>query len=152
LILAGPGIPNGMIHDGLVGNVDIVPTILELVDLPLPQLADGRSLVEDFATLAAGGKAAGREVVFANTTLFTSARSASGHKLIAPWDKEGPDRPSFFALNDDPDERNPLALEGELAERLEAAIKAIRRAGLEARAGEALIDELTAQRMKELGY
>jgi len=44
LILLGPGIPAGVIHDR-VNSVDLVPTLAELAGIPLPGEIDGRSLV-----------------------------------------------------------------------------------------------------------
>ncbi len=44
LILAGPGIPHGAVSDTLVQQVDILPTLCDLLDLPTPRPLDGRPI------------------------------------------------------------------------------------------------------------
>lgn len=44
LILAGPGVPEGVVHDGLVANLDIYPTILQALDVAPRGALDGVSL------------------------------------------------------------------------------------------------------------
>ena len=54
MIVRWPGrIPNGIETDAMAMNTDLLPTILELLDLPLPQdrIIDGRNIVQ---TLTAG--------------------------------------------------------------------------------------------------
>ncbi len=46
LILLGPGIPAGRVHDR-VNSVDLAPTLAELAGIPGPAEIDGRSLVRD---------------------------------------------------------------------------------------------------------
>ena len=58
LILRGPGIPQGARSDELVEILDVMPTLLELVGLPLPKGNQGMSLVP----VMRGGK--GREVTY----------------------------------------------------------------------------------------
>ena len=48
LILAGPGVPRGVRRRAPVESTDIVPTVAELVDLPLASPVRGVSLVELF--------------------------------------------------------------------------------------------------------
>ena len=45
LIIAGPGVPENTVVTGNTENVDIFPTLLELLDLPGPRGLDGESLV-----------------------------------------------------------------------------------------------------------
>ena len=45
LIMAGPGLPDGKLIDGLASNVDTAPTILNLAGFPVPSDAEGHSLV-----------------------------------------------------------------------------------------------------------
>jgi N-acetylglucosamine-6-sulfatase len=45
LLLRGPGVPRGRQVDALVANVDLAPTIAELLGVPVPGSVDGRSLV-----------------------------------------------------------------------------------------------------------
>lgn len=44
MIAAGPGIPAGETSDELVYNMDILPTVLDMAGLPVPETADARSL------------------------------------------------------------------------------------------------------------
>jgi hypothetical protein len=44
LVLAGPGIPAGAVSDALVQQVDLLPTICRLLDLPAPDRLDGRAI------------------------------------------------------------------------------------------------------------
>ena len=41
LVLAGPGVPTGEVHENLVQPVDVLPTLGRLLDLPLPETLDG---------------------------------------------------------------------------------------------------------------
>ena len=50
LVIAGPGVPPGITVDALTENVDIVPTLVELLGLDGAIEPDGKSLVELFAS------------------------------------------------------------------------------------------------------
>lgn len=50
LIMAGPGIPAGAPRDALVSQVDLLPTLCELVGIDVPVWAVGRSLVPTLTT------------------------------------------------------------------------------------------------------
>lgn len=45
MLFAGPGVPSGIETEALVENVDVLPTLLELVGLEVPYGVQGRSLV-----------------------------------------------------------------------------------------------------------
>lgn len=45
LVVAGPGIAEGQVYDGLVEMVDLVPTLCELAEAPIAHVQFGRSLV-----------------------------------------------------------------------------------------------------------
>lgn len=45
LILRGPGIPSGLVVDELVRTIDVMPTILEALDVPPPEGIEGESLL-----------------------------------------------------------------------------------------------------------
>lgn len=45
LLLAGPGVPEGRVVDAPVESLDILPTLLELASLPVPDTLRGQSLV-----------------------------------------------------------------------------------------------------------
>ena len=44
LVIAGPGLNQGLASDKLVSHVDLVPTILDLLDLPVHNMVQGKSL------------------------------------------------------------------------------------------------------------
>ncbi len=52
LVLAGPGVPSGVRSDVLARHIDLVPTVLALVGVPVPRELPGRCLV---AATRAGG-------------------------------------------------------------------------------------------------
>jgi arylsulfatase A-like enzyme len=49
LILAGPGVPSGRVVEDRVGSVDLLPTLLRLLDAPVPEGLPGRDLRAAFA-------------------------------------------------------------------------------------------------------
>jgi arylsulfatase A-like enzyme len=135
LVFWGPGrIPAGRRHAAQVSLVDIAPTLLDLVDLPIPPSLDGTSL-----------KAAIQEgTAIAPRTFFAEARA--GRRWLAPsrnerWSppliavrsdetkfivhrpSEGEAEPTRrFDLLRDPEERSPLPVEGEERERIDALV------------------------------
>jgi len=152
LILLGPGLPAGVVLHGPRENVDIAPTVLELLGLPpLPEAA-GRSLLADIRAAAAGQPTAGRHVVVSHTDQFMAARDAAGRKLIQPHDPAGADRPQYFDLSRDAREARPLPLDAGLPPELDQALQDLRAQGLRPLAGEDAIDAATRGRLQALGY
>lgn len=45
LLLRGPGLPSGTVCDALVSQIDVVPTLCELADVPTPGWVQGRSML-----------------------------------------------------------------------------------------------------------
>jgi arylsulfatase A-like enzyme len=156
LLFAGPGVPEGVVLDGPVENVDIVPTLLELLGLPPlnRDLVDGRSLLPAMQAAAAGGPRTGgaRDLVVSNTDQFTAVRNGDGAKLILPWDATGPDAAEAYRLTDDPGERRPANLDDETLAELLGALQKLRSQGLRPLMGEGELDEETRERMRQLGY
>lgn len=152
MIFSGPGVPQGVVLDGLAENIDLGPTVLDLLGLELPRGIDGESLLPALREAADGGAPRGRDLVFANTTVFTAARTRSGYKLIVPHLAGGPDPRQFFHLATDPRERAPAAEEGAAFEGLSGAIESFRRSALRAENGEDEIDSEIGRRMRQLGY
>jgi arylsulfatase A-like enzyme len=46
LVISGPGLPRGAAYDGIVGNIDLAPTILDAADVAPLREPDGRSLLD----------------------------------------------------------------------------------------------------------
>jgi arylsulfatase A-like enzyme len=61
LLVRGPGVRAGTVHDELVGLVDLLPTLLHLLDVPVPDAVQGIS----FAPLLRGRPYAGRAAIVA---------------------------------------------------------------------------------------
>jgi N-sulfoglucosamine sulfohydrolase len=97
LILAGPGIPVGVVHHEMISNVDIVPTLLDLVGLACPPNLHGRS----FSGLLTQEDYTPNELIFAEKTYQTyydpmRAVRSDQWKLIAnfefaPYQETTPD-------------------------------------------------------------
>ena len=117
-IVAGPGVPQGKVVDGLASNLDSAPTLLNLAGLPPLAGAEGHSLVP----LIQGDVPATNQYIYAEEDLGAPARSvrSANFRLIKYlWDG----RIELFDLKRDPHEQtdvannNPQALE-ELSARL----------------------------------
>ena len=165
LLFQGPGVPAGVVLPGPAENVDIVPTILDLLDAPpLGAVArdgggegaaapvDGVSLLPALEAAARGEAPAGRSYVVSNTDQFTAVRDAAGRKLIVPRDESGPDTARHHDLTADPAERELLPLDTSALRELLGEIEALRAEGLRPLAGEGELDDETRERMRALGY
>ena len=115
LILAGPGIPAGRRVDGPASIVDLLPTLLDLLELDGPANMEGVSLV---GAWRAGLPEDRRRFIFADrhTVLGNDARESFDHpleialvtrgvKTVYDFDAR---RARFFDLRKDPEELNPL--------------------------------------------
>jgi len=153
LIMAFPGrLPEGVTVDEPVALVDILPTVLELMDLESLPRSSGASLLP----LIEGTGVAPRSIV-AEThrpEAYSEKRALvqDGFKYIHSWtdDREWEE---LYDLTADPDEVNELsAIE---VERLAAMREALRKRLLEAVAAEVVEAELDSEdieRLRALGY
>jgi arylsulfatase A-like enzyme len=152
LLLAGAGLPAGVSVPGPVENIDILPTVLDVLGQARPPEIQGRSLLPEITAAAARMPAPGRALVVSNTALFTSVRSLDGRKLVVPWKPDGPDAPVAYRLAEDPRERRPLDPQlPEFAE-LWKAVAAARAGALTSSRGEDQVDAETQRRLEALGY
>jgi len=111
LVLAGPGVPSGMRAEGLSRTVDIAPTVLDLIGLPIPADSDGHSL----RPLWGGtddGRTAYLETLVPRLNFgwaeLRALRSASTKVIDAP-------RPEAYDLAQDPGETRNLPATDESA-------------------------------------
>lgn len=122
-IVAGPGVPQGEVIEGLASNIDSAPTLLNLAGLPPLDDAEGHSLVP----MIEGKTSSINPYTYAEEDLGPVARSvrSENYRLIRYlWDG----KTQLFDLNHDPHEQtdvsreNPSAL-AELSARLDEWMK-----------------------------
>jgi arylsulfatase A-like enzyme len=107
LIFAGPGFPSAERRSGLAANLDIFPTLLEALGLPLPPYLRGESLL--------GAREPRRERVFAHGHKTTAVLDRNGAKLVVHLPKmylrpRKSDPPlELYDLSHDADELSNLA-------------------------------------------
>ena len=158
-LLAGPGVPPGVLVDRPVQLVDIAPTLLELAGAPVPGEMAGRSLVGALRAAAAGAATDPEprdelsEIVYGETYWARGLRSGRWKILVARLGEQ--ESVQLFDVESDPDETHDLAA-------AEPDRTAAMRARLEARVAEASLpggkgetaafDPVTAERLKALGY
>ena len=132
----------------LVGSVDILPTILDVIDEPAPKNLSGRSLLEDEGSPF-------REVVsesFPSTRLGNHEQRAvlSGeHKLIVSPSRQ----PELYDLSDDPGEaQNLVDRYATKAKSLEALLLAHQAPQSADDQQPMQLDKVTLERLRSLGY
>ncbi|MFM7202308.1 MAG: sulfatase-like hydrolase/transferase [Myxococcota bacterium] len=161
LLMAGPGVPAGYTVDTLSRTIDIVPTVLDLLSLPVDPTLDGRSL----KALWEGSSFWSRSTEAPRTAYLETfvplhnfgwaelrgLRSAEHKAIDAP-------RPEFYRLEPDPGERiNRFEPGSELTGEREPLFRKL--AELKTQdpiyAGEqqaATLDAETRRRLSALGY
>lgn len=151
LIMAGPGIPTGEVHDQ-VRHVDLLPTLAEVCDLEAPKNIDGRSvrtlmdggsLPEEPAYMeAVGVKLEGKRILGARTPEW---------KLLKP----GGGRASLHKIEGDPpdEKKNLYNRYPEVATHLESFIQRVQEAAVDESSGMTADEEaIVEQQLKDLGY
>jgi len=116
LILRCPAVlPKGRVVDRQVSQVDIMPTLMDILNLEMPQPLDGQSLLP----LILGGESDSREEAYAETSPCGWQALDDDRRMIwcirrPPWklikysDPPAPDRYELFNLEDDPAEKQDL--------------------------------------------
>ncbi len=150
LVFFGMGITPGQVVDTPVENVDLLPTLMELCNLPIPTGTTGSSLLP----LMRGEAAERAPFAVSSTRWVQSLRTPEGLKLILPTEagRASGLEAELYNLAVDPFERQNLAkaqpadvkrLSGLLVQRLEGGLRSDRGAEL---------SEANKQAMKDLGY
>ncbi|NNL67496.1 MAG: sulfatase [Myxococcales bacterium] len=128
LVMAGPGLPQGVAIRERVSHVDLAPTLAELLGVACCAGAQGRSLL----SLLSGVEAEGR-IVYAGSPEREGARNAvieGDHKLIVRSSGEI----ELYDLASDLDEREDLAgRRARVAAQLRARLEEVRQANEERR-------------------
>jgi tetratricopeptide (TPR) repeat protein len=142
LIVSGAGVPRGERRAGPARSADILPTLLARAGIPAPPGLPGADLLE--GPRPREGYA---ETLYPQTLGWAPLRgfrSGSLRLIDAP-------RPELYDLAADPGEtHNRIAERPQDAERLRAALAAVRAGEREAAAAPA--DAATAERLRALGY
>jgi len=114
LITAPPhfGVGPGIVTDALATHADIMPTLLDMVDLPVPDSVDGMSLCPH---LRGETPEEWRECLHIEQSPNHQCLTDGREKYIW-WPGDG--REQFFDLARDPDELHDLAADAAAAERL----------------------------------
>lgn len=149
LILAGPGFKAGARIEGLAANLDIVPTILEALDVPTQNWLQGTSLF--------GGVSPSRDRVFAHGHQTSAVREKSGEKLIVHprrlflLEGDGPPPLEMYDLARDPKEEHDLAsTHKDGAERLRGEVQRWKAANV--REVETSTNEEQQKILRQMGY
>lgn len=149
LLLRGPGVPAGHRVDELASLVDVVPTALGLLGLPIPEALQGL----DLSVTWREGTRPGREAILAESDrgLEVPGRyrmlRTDRHKLVLDTRQAGT---RIYDLQADPKEMQPVTDPGllrSLSQRLEAMTEQPRRAP----SGPALSPE-QLEMLRRLGY
>jgi arylsulfatase A-like enzyme/Flp pilus assembly protein TadD len=156
LVLAGPGVPRGVRSGVLVRHADIVPTLLRLVGLPVPEDLPGRDLVQ----------AAGRGGQGGDDDVFGTFESRGPHFELGWAEIQGvrtrrwkftaaPEPQELYDVLADPRElRNRIGVEPEVHQQMEEIYRQVQRT-LAGPAHSAAIADLAPEeeeRLATLGY
>ena len=144
--------PQGWAVESLVRTIDIAPTILDLLDLPPLEHAQGRSLVPLMT-----GEVADLELLgYGESMELHSAFGSSILRFVrrGDWKYIHKLRPALYDLSQDPDELQDLASRHpeKIDEFSQALRESIRDAPAQPRSAQVAIDEKTLQQLRALGY
>jgi arylsulfatase A-like enzyme len=152
LLVRLPGAGEGRAVDRLAQHVDVLPTLLDALGLPVPAAVEGRSLLPAIA--GAGEEPSEDEAAFSwlDVVGFRSASvSTPAWRFIE--DRAPRAERSLFARRDDPAERRNLVRERAVrAGYLRSLLRGTESGGARLRAGEGTVDDELRERLRALGY
>jgi arylsulfatase A-like enzyme len=159
-VIAGPGVPAGVVPRDPAQLVDVAPTLLDLCGIAAPASMAGRSLVPAMAAAASGDTLAVdaerehfAEIVYGEAYWARSLRSGDWKAIVA---RRGDDvRVQLFDLATDPGELRDVA--DSLSDRAADMVARIEELAAKASAGAgagatAEFDPVTRERLRALGY
>ena len=151
LIIKGPGIPKNRIYENFVQHIDIVPTILEILNIPQRKEMQGKSILplmnnceieEHFTTYSWGGSGAQGPV---------SLRTRQWTYIM---NRNGPDE-LYDRINDPKEQKNIIEKRPIIAQKLKEELEdfiVLTSEGKSQVTEEVHIDEELKERLKSLGY
>jgi len=147
LIMRGPGIPESTRVSSLAGLIDIVPTVLGLLGLPVESGLDGVDLAKDWLNVSthAGDRELAIETSWIDGTRAKRGIRTRQQKLIVNLDSG---ESEFYDLHEDPAERNNLYPTAEalvLERRVLQAPQAVEE-------GDVVLSPEDIEQLKSLGY
>jgi len=155
LIMKGPGIPKNRIYENCVQHIDIVPTILEILNIPQRKELQGRSLLplmnnyeieEDFKTYSFG-----RDRNKPQSPFSASLRSKEWTYIM---NENGPDE-LYDRISDPKEQNNIIEKRPLIGQKLNKELEdfiALTSKGKPQVAEKVHIDEELKERLKSLGY
>ena len=175
LVMWGPGfLPAGVVVEPTVQTIDILPTLLELAGIDVPEQVQGRSLLPAFDAAAAGEAPSGqglrpapafvRHITEDDDPAFPDSMKGHSRAIVTPeWRlvhhlRSGVARPEYelFARGDDPLSLSDVAeghpdVVAELSARLENWASAVADQKLDAESTDEMSSE-ELERLRALGY
>jgi arylsulfatase A-like enzyme len=160
LIFWAPGLVRPGVSEGPAGLVDVVPTLLSLLGLPVPPNVDGMSFARSIGEGGNTAAEAAHRVLYMETAPG-NARAARDHRYKMLRLEDG--KELRFDLAEDPGEQRPLtSTTPEAEERLgkirteldrhERECREQRGLAAAARSGKSELDEVRRERLRALGY
>jgi len=155
LIIKGPGIPRNRIYENFVQHIDIVPTILEILNIPQRKEMQGKSILplmnnceieDDFKTYSFG-----RDRDKPQCPFSISLRTKEWTYII---NHNGPDE-LYHRINDPKEQNNIIEKRPLIAQKLKKELEdfiALTSEGKPQVAEKVHIDEELREQLKSLGY
>lgn len=148
-IIAGPSVPHQR-FDARVGHIDLVPTLLDLLGIPIPAAIQGRSLRA--ALSGAGGSEAPIYLEALDANLTRNWAPLTG-VIAEGWKYIDLPIPELYNLDADPNEQaNRASLEPERVRAMATRLAGLRGAVDRARYSRTRADPSVAARLRSLGY
>ena len=152
LVLRGPGVVSGTRVDGLVGLIDVLPTVLALVGAEIPSRVEGRNL--EPVLRGAASIDSGRAIyVESLLPLLNYGWSPLRGLRTARWKFVRGTGAELYNLAEDPEERHDLVnVHTDIVDQLSLELAAVLEDESSATADRLVVDEAERRRLAALGY